>query len=77
MYKPPFNTLKKMDGFTKVTRKEFYAKINPENVVCSIRNTSFPYTSDFKYRSGGILGVIQDLETKGSIISNYYIQNEK
>jgi len=64
-----------MDGFKKVTHEEFYAKITPENIVCSIRNTCFPYTSDFKDRSGVVFGIIQDLEIKGKIISNYYVQN--
>jgi len=58
----------------KVSRKEFYKKINPLNVKVTVRG-DFPYTTDFKL-NGNIIGKSIDVvaaKGKERILTSYYL----
>jgi hypothetical protein len=65
--------------FKEVKKDEFYNTIGPLDVVLSI-TTDFPYTTEFKLRSGTVKGKCVNSWTDGvyqkrPIIEKYYLTN--
>jgi hypothetical protein len=62
----------------KVTQDEFYAHIGPLDVHPSIRPGPWPYTSDWKLRSGLIVGksVAVYINGKNGLTRNEYYLSE-
>lgn len=60
----------------KVSRKEFYERINPLNVTLRTVG-NFPYGTEFRLRhSGKLIGKAQDFHPdghKGILETNYYL----
>jgi len=70
-----------LDGFTSVTREQFFAKIHELSnraidVHPSIRRTPYPYTSDWKKRSGEVVGVTEVFYPEGSALeaTRYFLK---
>ncbi len=67
-----------MKALTQVSREEFFRVLyaDPRDIMPSISGSRFPYSSDWKTKSGELFGVSKDsTQNNGATIETTYFLN--